>query len=789
VPRALETIIRKATAKEPGSRYATAQELADDLRRFLEHRPIRARRPTLLECVAKWSRRHRTVVASAFLILILAVGGLSAGLVLIGRERDLASSKEKEASASAKQARERAIELERQLYVNRVNHAFGEWRENNIALADRLLQECPRSLRGWEWDYCRRLCHLERLTLRRDGRPFHNLAIHPDGRSIFTAAGGFFEEGVEQSGDWTLWDLATGREIESQPVRGAYAIAIDPAGATLAVSWADGRISLWKIARDQRSRGVSEPFWVFRTHAIECRAIAFSPDGRELAVGTTDRGITLLETLEVGTRRYRHLIRVDTNGIHAALYSPDGKQLAAACNDGRVRIWDSATGTGPRVLHCDTGPVFDATYSRDGRSLVTGGRDGTVRVWDPASGGSRVLRGHGSFVRAVAIHPDGTRIASGSQDNTVRVWDLATGEEIGVLRGHAGPVADVAFSPDGRRIASASHDGTVKIWDSAPAESAITLRHKNWVPRAVFTPEGSAVVSACWDNVIRIWEVETGREVRAIHGEPKVPATPVGPDITHCLAISPDGQRIASTNRSGTVLVWDSSTGRLIHTLRGHGDRTLGIAFHPRGCYLASAGWDGTVRIWDGESGEQVQLFCGPQGVAITATYSPDGTRIASAFTDGTIRIWDPADGEERMQLPCESHRDQSAVLANTVAFRPDGRWLAAVSNPGKGRGNGEVRVFDLATRRRVFTLGSHTGEVWSVTFTPDGRRIVTSGVDQTVRFWETETGQEVFTLRGHTNGVISVAFSADGRRMVTGSNDNTAKIWDTVSLPEVSTR
>ena len=144
VPADLETIILKAMSKEPIERYATARELADDLRRFRELKPIKAHRPTLWDRALKGARRHVAVVAAACLALLVTVGGLATGLLLIGHERDLASAKRKEALASAIEAQERAVDLNRQLYINRVNRAFGEWRENNVALAASLLEECPR---------------------------------------------------------------------------------------------------------------------------------------------------------------------------------------------------------------------------------------------------------------------------------------------------------------------------------------------------------------------------------------------------------------------------------------------------------------------------------------------------------------------------------------------------------------------------------------------------------------------------------------------------------------------
>jgi eukaryotic-like serine/threonine-protein kinase len=781
VPRDLETIILKSMAKDVQARYATALDLADDLRRFLERKSIRARRPSFRDRAAKWARRNAAAVAFAFLILLLTVAGLSTALVLIQHQRDRLSAQEK-------QTRERAAELERQLYISRLNRAFGEWRENNIALALALLDECPPSHRGWEWGYCRRLCQLERLTIRGHGLPIQGVAFITDGRCLITAAAGIDHDRRDPT-EWTIWDAVTGRELESRRAPAAGPFAIGPSGTSVVMA-SPGGIVLWRIA-DRAPRlahhGPSFP----AEDPLHLVSVAFSGDGRRL-VGASHGSGSALEVWEISTGRrlQSHNLALKPHGPIALALRPDGQQLAVGQPNGIIALWD-LTSSATRPLRGHAGEVLDIAYSPDGRRIASGGLDGTVRIWDSATG-SRIdfLGRHGSFVRSVEFSPDSSRVASASEDKTVRLWDVAANREIGTLRGHTGFVTDVGFSPDGRRIVSASEDGTVKVWEGSAVEPATTAVHRHWVPRVAFFPDGSKVATACWDNAIRIWDVGTGREIRVLRGTTEFAETRQGrePEIVHSLAISPDGGRLASTNRSGTVLVWDAATGGLLHTLRGHEGRTLGVAFHPEGRRLASAGWDGAVRSWDADTGEPIRVFRGPRGVAITAAYSPDGSRIASAFTDGTVRIWDPASGQEVLRLDCESSEDASPLSVEMVAFSPDGRRLAACSNPA-GRSPGEIRIFDTTTGRCVLKLRGHASHVAAVAFSPDGRRIASASHDQTIKLWESETGLEIFTLRGHTSGVLSVAFSPDGRRIATGSIDATARIWDSLSASEDATR
>jgi WD40 repeat protein len=124
--------------------------------------------------------------------------------------------------------------------------------------------------------------------------------------------------------------------------------------------------------------------------------------------------------------------------------------------------------------------------------------------------------------------------------------------------------------------------------------------------------------------------------------------------------------------------------------------------------------------------------------------------------------------------------------LAELAITSPDRRWVAKID---KDDTPNDVRVIDAANGRVLFTLVGHTGAVFGVAFSPDGRRIATASVDRTVKVWDFETGQEVLTLRDHTAGVLCVAFSPDGHRLVSGSIDNTARIWDATPLESETPR
>jgi WD40 repeat protein len=568
------------------------------------------------------------------------------------------------------------------------------------------------------------------------------------------------------------------------------ALAVTPDGRTLAVgSESDGVLFFDTRTYERVSESLPVPAWV--------ESLAYSPDGKTLAYGG-NRYLRLVDA-----RTHELLARARMDGVVSRIvFTEDGKRIVVRTGEtgpDSIGVRDAAT-LAPMAPPIEpegfSGAYVPNFWVLPGIALVPGGRSLIVASdedelvwWDLASRRPTRRLQIGSGLHALALSADGETVAVGIEHG-IQLVNVRSGG----VRTAAGALGDapswLLFSADGRTVVSTGDDGTVGLWDVRSATLRETfVGHSRAVQQPVFSPDGKSLYTASHDGTVIGWDVSGNRRL----GRPFTFTHErlIGPDgERHPGSFSPGGKLIAVGLKNRGIRLFDSAVLRPVGApLTRTGGEVQELAFTPDGTMLIALSIRGLATIWDVDGRSLVRgPFRVARGPMLGIDVVADGTMFATAGPNG-VALWDVATGRSLGRIG-------GRIPVGDVAFDPTGSRVAFIPEGWDEAADTYVRtmnveIWDVVGRSRVTTLKGTPGDTggYAVAFTPDGRTLASGGITGDVSVWDVHTGRLVHRLEQGSAGVLTLDFSADGRTLAVSGHEPVASLWDVATGAQIGLR
>jgi eukaryotic-like serine/threonine-protein kinase len=741
VPGDLLAIVKKAMERDPRDRYPTANEFAHDLRRFQTGQIVGAYHYSRRERVHRFVQKHRAVLATTALGLLLVgvIACTSLVRVLDARriaeterdrandERARAETKQSEAETASRKALQQSDELlllearnaarrdpnAAIAWLSSLSESFHRWSEARLIAADAREYGIAKILRG----------HTAAVNM---------IAYSPDGSVIATASDD------KRVGLWTS-DGRLVRMLEGHTDE-VWKIIFTQGNQRLLSSSKDGTARLWDVESGETLKIIQGRGNAARSTTLvdgESRIAMLNDVDKRVEVHDMQTGN--VDTLP-GEAECPGKVEVSSDHRHIA-YSVKGKP----------RVFDVQTREF-RDYSSDKGRCLMVHASRDGRYLGCAGEQGYASLWDAITGRQLEYVPASNIPNYGVAHfsPDGNDFLYG-RDTSLYVKNLYTGT-VRSFQQHEGPMFYAAFSHDGRKILTTSFDRTAILLDPISETRRHYYGFRDTTSWADFSPNDDAVAVASWDSTARIFPLSSSRNRVIAKG-----SSPM-----RIARISADGRSIVSLEQNGHIHI-DAfgDTGTALNNEKLEGEHHV---LSSDASIVAYATKKGTLRIHKvGNYAPDVELE-GHTGPVERIALSLQNNRLLSVGTDKTVRLWDLATRQHRILIA-------KAPPLKAFAFSMDGANVAMTEEGGL------VRVFPTAGGPER-TFQGHAGEVYALRFLPDGKRLASGGQDHTLRIWVLETGQSrVMDASGL--GIIQILASRDGKTLYTLGSESVIRRWD----------
>lgn len=632
-----------------------------------------------------------------------------------------------------------------ELTLTQLKAAEAYLRLNQVGEAKRIISAVPEIKQGWEWQLLHARLDRSVQTLATHTKPVVGIAVSNNGKYIATG-----------SADNTiiLWDASTFQVIRIIDKHKGQVTTLDfsPDGSMLVSGSTDKTLRLWSTADGSEIRN-------YNTHFKQgIYQVKFSNNGSmlgvvswELSAGNTFPVVGFAKVLDVQTGTLIQRFNTDNHPASAVCFSINDKKLYTGTWGFMIKQHDIESGKTEWAFDMSAFNYYTAVQSidlsPDNKFIVQGGKDNKIRMLN-AHDGSMMYQieswqGHQEWVNSVRFSPDGNLFASAGDDGLLKVWQTVSGTLVHTFRGHTTGINQVAWSSDGNTIFTTSSDNTVKVWHlNNPGERTFATGEAGpWC--APLSPDGQLVAPVNSDRHFALFDLTNGRKFLFLDS------------ISANAAIfSSDGKLVAAGNNN--IHLYETGSGKKIMTGRGHSRSIYGMDYSVSHRLFATAG-DNTIRLWKAGDTAAYKTISTVSG-AYAVKFSPDGESLFAGCTNGLVKIIATGTWTVTDSIQCGS------TIFN-MAISPDSKWLVT------GGDKGEVYLVNAALKESREMKG-HTKWVYGVAFHPTLPIAVTASYDKTIRIWDISHARNTLTLYGFQHELFTVSVSQDGKRLVITETD-----------------